>query len=87
MGDDYIIAPHRIIDEELQRVVYGTGQKVPMADAIKYGLVDGKAAKRVAAKKATKAPARGKRGPVEDRARKPSEDRGKPAKKAAKKAK
>lgn len=72
MGDqDFIIAPHRVVDEELERVVYGTGQRVPMADAIKYGLV--KKAPPKAAKKATK----GKRGPVEDRARKPSEDRAK----------
>lgn len=67
---EYVIAPHRIVDHDLGRVMYGTGDRVPMADAVKYGIVD-------APKKAAKKQARpkGKRKPAEDRARKPSEDR------------
>lgn len=36
----WVTAPHRIVDHELQRVVYGTGDRVPIEDAVKYGLVD-----------------------------------------------
>lgn len=61
-GVDYVIAPYAIADEELHRNVYGVGDRVPMADAIKYGLV----AKPARAKKATA-----------NRARKPSENRSK----------
>lgn len=69
---DYIIAPHRIVDEELGRVMYGTGERVPMADAVKYGLVD--KAEKVTAEKAAPRP-KGKRAPAEDRAAKPAENR------------
>lgn len=61
-GVDYVIAPHVIHDPELERNVYGAGDKVPMADAKKYGLVGKKSTAR--AKK-----------PASNRARKPSEDR------------
>lgn len=40
-GKDYVIAPHRIVDRERGRVMYGTGDRVPLADAVKYGLVAG----------------------------------------------
>lgn len=40
MKRNYVIAPHRIVDEQLERVVYGTGDKVPLDDAVKYGLID-----------------------------------------------
>lgn len=70
---DHVIAPHRIVDQELGRVMYGTGDRVPLEDAIKYGLV--KKAEKVA-KKATPRP-KGKRAPAEDRAAKPAEDRAK----------
>lgn len=60
----HVIAPHRIIDNE--RVVYGTGDRVPWDDAVKYGLV----APAKAPVKKTRS-----RRPTEDRARKPSEDR------------
>lgn len=70
---DYVIAPHRIVDTELERVIYGTGERVPMADAIKYGLVVKPAAKKAAAKK--QAPSKGKRAPAEDRARKSGQSR------------
>lgn len=68
-GIDWVYADRRIDDPELERAVYGVGDRVPMADAIRYGLVD-----------APKEPApgqrpKGKRKPAEDRARKPSEDR------------
>ena len=36
---NWIIAPHRVVDEALGRVMYGTGQRVPIADAVKYGLI------------------------------------------------
>lgn len=35
----WIIAPHRIVDHERGRVMYGTGDRVPLADARKYGLL------------------------------------------------
>jgi hypothetical protein len=35
----WIEAPHRIVDPELERVVYGTGDRVPIHDAVKYGLI------------------------------------------------
>lgn len=69
---DYVIAPHRIVDHELGRVMYGTGHRVPMADAVKYGLVD-EPVEKAPAKKAARP--KGKRKPAEDRARKPAEDR------------
>lgn len=36
----FVIAPHRIVDHEIGRVMYGTGERVPLADAIRYGLVE-----------------------------------------------
>lgn len=39
-GVDFVISPGVIVDYELERHVYGTGDRVPMADAIKYGLVE-----------------------------------------------
>lgn len=62
--EPYVIAPHRIDDPELERAVYGVGDKVPMADAIKYGLVDPPAESK-----------RAKRGPKADRAKKPGDNR------------
>lgn len=61
---DYVIAPHRIDDPELERAVYGAGDRVPIADAIKYGLIDPPKKQRA------------KKGPAKDRAKKPAEDRG-----------
>lgn len=69
-GKDYVVTPERIVDTDLERVVYGPGAKVPMADAVKYGLVTGKAAKAEPVKRQ-----KGKRKPTEDRARKLKEDR------------
>lgn len=77
-GIDYVIAPHAIsgagVDEG--RKVYGVGDRVPMADAIRYGLVKGPE------KPKPKAKPRGKRKttsrarkPQQDRARRPSKDR------------
>lgn len=75
-GVDYVIAPHAVADPELERKVYGAGDRVPMEDAIKYGLVT-RPAKKAAAKKAAakSTDERAVRGPAEDRAKKPSEDR------------
>lgn len=73
----WITAPHRIVDHELGRVVYGTGDRVPIADAIKYGLVDTGSPQAVADTPVENAPQperakRGRRtrhkpGPDEDR--------------------
>jgi hypothetical protein len=73
----HVIAPHRIVDPDLQRVVYSTGQRVPLDDAVKYGLIEAKPDVEVVDPKAKPAPKRGKRArkPAEDRARKPTEDR------------
>ena len=77
-GEDYVIAPHTIVDHVLERVVYGIGEHVPMADAIKYGIVD-HATAAVAGENPPKAPKpkRGQRARKagEDRAHKPAEDR------------
>ena len=77
-GVDFVYAPHKIVDPVRERVVYGTGDRVPMADAIKYGLVD-HATAAVAGENPPKAPKpkRGQRArkPGEDRAHKPKEDR------------
>jgi hypothetical protein len=66
---EHIIASERVVDHELGRVVYSPGDRVPLDDAIRYGLID-----KPPAKKAAKRP-KGKRKPAEDRARKRSEDR------------
>lgn len=63
-GVDWVTAPlGGIIDTERNRIVYVAGSRVPMDDAIKYGLVDPPKAR---AKK-----------PAEDRAKKPAENRSK----------
>lgn len=75
-GRDFVYAPHAIADPDLERNVYGAGDPVPWADAVKYGIVTEK--DRLPDPDAVKAPAKGKRakkGPAEDRARKPAEDR------------
>lgn len=72
MAEDHVIAPHRIVDHDLGRVMYGTGDRVPLDDAVKYGLIPSK--KAAAVKKAAPRP-KGKRAPAEDRAVKPAEDR------------
>jgi hypothetical protein len=72
--EDYVIAPHRIVDDELERVVYGPGDRVPWDEAVKYGLVP--KPRKTPAKKtvAKKVPARARK-PTEDRARKPGSNR------------
>lgn len=59
---EYVFAPHRIVDPELGRVVYGPGDRVPLADAIKYGLIPKPKKQRA-------------RKPKNNRAHKPKEDR------------
>ena len=39
-GRDFVYAPHAVVDPDLERVVYGAGDPVPMSDAIRFGLVD-----------------------------------------------
>lgn len=76
-GIDYVVATSRVDDPELQRGVYAVGDRVPMADAVKYGLVDGpkKPAAKAAPRGKRKGTTRAKKGPEHDRARKPSADR------------
>jgi hypothetical protein len=50
--EDFVIAPHRVDDPETQRAVYGAGDRVPRADAEKYGLVDKPKAARAGARTA-----------------------------------
>lgn len=70
-GQDYVIATDRVHDDEHERFVYKAGDKVPIADAIKYGLIDKPPAKKAAAKVSKRA----KKGPAEDRAKRKAEDR------------
>ena len=72
---DYVVTPHRIVDPELQRVVYGPGERVPLDDAVKYGLVDAAtAAVAGEAQKTAPAPRKGTRKATETRP-KPAESR------------
>lgn len=73
LGIDFVYAPHAIADPDLERNVYGAGDRVPMADAIKYGLVA--APEPQPAEPPAKGRRRARKGPDEDRARKPNEDR------------
>jgi hypothetical protein len=74
-GKNFVIAPHRIVDHELERVMYGTGDRVPIADAVKYGLVP--AADAPAVDVQPEQPRkRGRKAPAETRHHDaPSEDR------------
>lgn len=73
-GKQYVIAPHRIVDHDLGRVMYGTGDRVPLADARKYGLIADVSAPTLPVENAPK-PAGAKKGrrtrhhpgPAEDR--------------------
>lgn len=73
-GIDWVYADRRIDDPELERAVYGVGDRVPMADAIRYGVVDAPEEPAPGQRPKGQRP-KGKRKPAEDRARKPSEDR------------
>lgn len=73
--DEYVVAPHRIDDPDLERAVYGVGDRVPIADAVRYGLIDKPSKPPPAKKPARKATRRAKRGPEDDRAKKPGDDR------------
>lgn len=65
-GREFVIAPHAVHDPALERNVYGAGDRVPMADAIRYGLVDGpEPAEPEGPKRGGR---RAKRRPAEDRA-------------------
>lgn len=57
-GVDWVTTPAAIVDADRNRIVYVAGSRVPMADAVKYGLVD-KRAKKPAEDRAKK--------PAEDR--------------------
>lgn len=71
-GQDFVTAPHRIVDEERHVVVYGEGEPVPWDDAVRYGLVG-----QDKPEPTPEGPKRGarRRKPAEDRARRPAEDR------------
>lgn len=58
-GVDWVTTTEAIVDTDRNRIVYPAGSRVPMDDAVKYGLVEKRA----------------KRGPAEDRAQKSAEDR------------
>lgn len=80
---EFVIAPQAIEDPELERIVYGAGDRVPMDDAVKYGLVEAPAKAKRAPRPSSPPPpnpsgAKTKRArkPAEDRARKPAENRG-----------
>lgn len=70
-GKQWIIAPHRIVADG--RVLYGTGDRVPIDDAVRYGLID--PPDQPAPAEPIKPRPKGKRRPAEDRAHKPEEDR------------
>jgi hypothetical protein len=75
-GVDYVVTPHAISDKALGRKVYGAGDRVPMADAIKYGLVDAPTEPAPDETAKSKRGRRAKHGPDEDRAKHgPTEDR------------
>jgi hypothetical protein len=64
-------APHRIVDPVSGRVVYGTGELMTWAEAIRWGVVTEPAPEAAPRPK----PARGKRRPTSDRAVRLGEDR------------
>jgi len=65
---DYIIAPYKLIDHERGVIAYGTGERVPIAEAERLGLKVDKRAVKPAENRAHK--------PAEDRAYKPAAERG-----------
>lgn len=73
MGNrNWITAPHRIVDHERGRVMYGTGDRVPIADAVRYGLLPADQAPPEHLEPAPTAAKRGRRtrhhpAPAEDR--------------------
>lgn len=79
-GIDFVYAPHAITDRALGRVVFGAGDPVPMADAIRYGLVDAPQAPEPAAppggrRRRPRGRDTAKHGPVETAARALEDDR------------
>ncbi len=74
----HIRAPHRIVDEELERVVFATGDLMTEEEARRYGVLPPPADPGAPARRKGRrqAPAEtGPKGPDEDRARRPAEDR------------
>jgi hypothetical protein len=75
---DYVIAPHAVSGKgkDAGRKIYGAGDKVPMADAVKYGLAKGPAKEpaKPAPKGKRRTTARARK-PEQDRARKPADNR------------
>ena len=79
-GIDFVYAPHAITDPTLERVVFGAGDPVPMADAVRYGLVDAPQAPEPAAppggrRRRPRGRDGAKHGPVETTARALEDDR------------
>jgi hypothetical protein len=76
-SDGMIVAPHRIVDPHLERVVYGPGDLMTPEDARHYGVLPaGDEATATVTETPQRGGRRGKRRPTEDRAVDgPSEDR------------
>jgi hypothetical protein len=71
------VAPHRIVDTELQRVIYSPGQNMTREDAIKYGVPldeERRNTTDAATERMRKISSRARK-PQQDRAVKPAEDR------------
>lgn len=74
-----IPAPHRIVDEDLERVVFGPGDLMTAEEAVRYGVaLPGQAppdGRRKGMRQKPSTPAR-PQGPENDRARRPARNRG-----------
>ena len=79
-GIDFVYAPHAVTDPDLERVVFGAGDPVPMADAIRFGLVDAPQAPEAAdppggRRRRPRGRDTAKHGPVETAAHRLEDDR------------
>lgn len=70
-----IPAPHRIDNPDGGPALYGVGDPVPFDEAVRLGLIAQPPKPEPAKKPAKKTTGRAKKGPAEDRAKKPDEDR------------
>ncbi|HEY1119890.1 MAG TPA: hypothetical protein VGE43_19400 [Acidimicrobiales bacterium] len=77
-GIDFVYAREAIYDRTpgVERCIYGAGDIVPMPEAIRLGLVEAPAAPPAdPPPRGRRSGARSRKGPVENRAHTPSEDR------------
>jgi hypothetical protein len=77
-GIDFVYAKSAIYDRSpgVERCIYGAGDPVPMADAIRLGLVEAPADPPAdPAPMGRRSGSRSRKGPANDRAKKPEEDR------------